>query len=162
TGAATQEGPAQEVSSSEKREEKKPDAGDNQKSWEARFRLHNTILGPTGGFHVVDARPAARGSFRTQLAFGFFSKRDYLIDGDHTKTIDATLSLSWAILDFLEVFGSIANRATSNDRSEPQLLQVLGDTLLGAKGAFPVLPWLSVGGDLSLWFLNSVGDVGVM
>ena len=55
------------------------------------------------------------------------------------------------------------NRAISNSRSRPQLLQVLGDTNLGVKGFMPKSPdsIFSFGGEMELWLLNGTGGVGL-
>ena len=125
------------------------------------LRMMSTLYGPTGGIHVPDARGGAVDSFRLQLATEFFVSSDFLVEGDQNDRIGATLSLSWTPMEYLEVFASISSYANSNNMSDPQLFQVLGDTTLGAKGAYGVLPWLTVGGDLTLALLNTVGDIGL-
>lgn len=126
------------------------------------FRMHNTLYGPTGGLRVVDAAGGATDTFRTQLAFQWFTASDFLVEGDDNDRIGATLSISWAVADFLELFGSISSYANSNTAEQPELFQVLGDTLIGGKLHHAVLPWMTVGGDLSLLLLNTVGDIGVV
>jgi len=127
-----------------------------------RMRTHNTIDGPIGGLRVVDAGSGAPGSFRLQLLAEYFTADDFLEDGDSNQRIAGTLSLSWTPLPFLELFASVRAGANSNPEENPELFQVLGDTILGAKGFYSVLPWLTVGGDFSVLFLNTVGDIGVV
>ena len=129
-----------------------------------RFQAHNTWGGPTGGIRVVDAGGGGRGTFRLQLGTNFFSATDFLNEGDTNGQVGGALSLSWTPFDFLEVFGTISSYANSNDTESPSLFQVLGDTTLGAKGFYtlPKLPWLTVGGDLTLALLNTVGDIGLV
>jgi len=124
------------------------------------MRTHNTVDGAIGGLRVVDAGSGAAGSFRLQLLAEYFTADDFLEDGDSNQRIAGTLSLSWTPLEFLEVFAAIKAGANSNPEESPQLFQVLGDTLIGVKGFAPVLPWLTLGGDFRVLFLNTVGDIG--
>ena len=58
------------------------------------------------------------------------------------------------------LYGSLANHANWNDHETPTLLQVIGDTMLGAKAFHQVTPWLTLGGDLRFVVLNAIGDIG--
>ncbi len=127
-----------------------------------RFTLHNTWSGPTGGIHVVDAGSGPSQSFRVGLLTNFFILNNWLVGGDHDQHIGGALSLSWTPLDFLEFFASVTSSANSNDRESPGLFQVLGDTLLGVKAYFEVIPGLTIGGDVSVGLLNTVGDIGLV
>jgi len=131
---------------------------------EMRFLSHNTWGGPTGGIHTVDAGSGPRGTFRVQLATDFFVASDFLNVGDSNSHVGGALSLSWTPFDFLEIFGSISSYANSNDTEIPALFQVLGDTTVGAKAFYtlPSAPWLTLGGDLTLGLLNTVGDIGLV
>ncbi|MFK7987072.1 MAG: OmpA family protein [Sandaracinaceae bacterium] len=138
---------------------------------ERRHILGNTWGGTIGGIHVADAGSGAAGAFRAQLGLDFF-----FIDGwltlpdapvgasDSHSHIGGSLSLSWNPWDFLEIYASIASWANSNEQESPALFQVLGDTLFGVKGYyhFEDAPVLTVGGDLSIGFLNTVGDIGLV
>ncbi|MBK8170817.1 MAG: OmpA family protein [Sandaracinaceae bacterium] len=135
---------------------------DEQALRDEGFRLHNTFGGPSGGIHIVDAAAPPVGTFRTQLALDFFSASSFLNTNDSNKHIGGALTLSWSPLSFLEAYASISAYANSNNTENPQLFQVLGDTVLGAKAFYGVLPWLTVGGDLSLSLLNTVGDIGLV
>jgi outer membrane protein OmpA-like peptidoglycan-associated protein len=129
-----------------------------------RFLTHNTWGGPTGGIRVVDAGSGPRGTFRLQLATEFFFASDFLNEGDTNSHIGGSLSASWTPFDFLELFANLSSSANSNDTENPPLFQVLGDTTLGAKAFYtlPKVPWLTLGGDLTLALLNTVGDIGVV
>src|SRR5690606_13910202 len=59
-------------------------------------------------------------------------------------------------------YASLASYANSNATESPALFQVLGDTLLGVKAYYEVLPFLTVGGDISVSLLNTVGDIGLV
>lgn len=135
---------------------------------ERRHLLHNTWAGPVGGIHVVDAGSAAPAAFRAQLGLDFFFVDGWLtlpeasrLPSDHSH-IGGSLSVSWNPWEFLEFYASIASWADSNPQENPALFQVLGDTLLGVKGSYRVLPWLYVGGDVGVALLNTVGDIGLV
>lgn len=115
-----------------------------------RFRMVNTFLGPTGGVHLLDAHGAPAGTFRVQLGIEFFAKDGFLFPGDGHSRVGGTFSLSWAVHDLVEVYGSLISYANSNSREFPDLLIVLGDAVLGTKVGGFVSPVLSVGGDVRL------------
>lgn len=127
-----------------------------------RFTLHNTFGGSTGGIHVVDAGSGPSQSFRIGLMTNFFLLNNWLNAGDHNEHIGGALSLSWTPFDFLELFASISSSANSNDTESPGLFQVLGDSLLGVKAYYEVVPGLTIGGDVSVALLNTVGDIGLV
>jgi len=134
-------------------------------AWRSRrFPLHNSWFGSVGGIHVVDAGSGPSESFRVQLLTDFFSANSFLTPGADHSHIGGSLSVSWSPWDFLELYGAIASYAnsTSDPAAQPQLFQVLGDSRLGVKGYYHILPFLTVGGDLSLSLLNTVGDIGLV
>ncbi|MEO0325438.1 MAG: hypothetical protein AAF447_20950, partial [Myxococcota bacterium] len=90
------------------------------------FLAHNTYLGSTGGWHVVDASSGPVGSFRLQLGFEYFRTENFLAPGDVTEHTGGSFSLSWTVWDYLEVFASLQSYANRNTTSDPQLFQVLG------------------------------------
>lgn len=137
-----------------------PPLGEDERA--RAFRSHNSWRGPTGGIHLVDGGSGLPGSFRLQLGIEGFSSSDFMDVDDDNAYMGGSLSFSWTIINHLEVFAHIANRANSNTLAEPELIQVIGDTTLGAKGYYPVLPWLIAGGDFRLVFLNPVGDIGLV
>ena len=124
------------------------------------FRAQPTYLGPIGGIHVPDAASARTDSFRLQLGLEFFDTSDFLIDGDSHNHVGGAFSVTWTPLGFLELWASLRSHADTNDRGDPQLLEVLGDTTLGAKAFYRVAPWLAIGGDLSVGVLNAVSGAG--
>ncbi len=127
-----------------------------------RFALHNTWGGSVGGIHVVDAGSGPSQTFRVSLMTDFFFQNGFLGPADDHSHIGGSLSLSWTPFDFIEIYASIASYANSNLLESPQLFQVLGDTLIGAKGYYEVVPWLTLGGDVSVALLNTVGDIGLV
>ena len=123
-------------------------------------RVQSTWLGPSGGLHVVGAEAGPVGSLRLQLGIDFFSTGDFMLAGDHDEYAGGTLALAATVTDSLELFGSFASHANWNDHESPQLLQVLGDTLIGAKLLRSFTPWLTLGGDLRIVAPDAVGDIG--
>ena len=138
------------------------EAGEAETERERLFRAQNTYLGPVGGLHVVDAASGAVGTFRVQLATDFFFTNDFIVPDDDADHIGGSLSISWTVHEMIELFASVQSYANSNDMEDPSLFQVLGDTHLGLKAFYRALPWLSVGGDLDLALLNTVGDIGLV
>ncbi|MFI5308080.1 MAG: hypothetical protein ACHQ53_12040, partial [Polyangiales bacterium] len=124
------------------------------------LRVQNTWLGPSGGLHVPDAGSGIAGTLRLQLGVDFFASSNFLLAHDKDHYSGEALSLSWTLTDFLELYGSLESHANSNDQEQPRLLQVIGDTLVGLKAFHTVLPWLTLGGDVRLGMLSSVGGIG--
>ncbi len=152
---------AEELPPADEGEDAAP-AGASEELAAQRFRSHNTYTGSVGGIHILDAGSASVGSFRVQLATDFFFTSDFLVPGDNNDHIGGALSLSWTVHELVEVYASILAFANFNDKEDPQLFQTLGDTNLGVKVFTSVLPWLTIGGDLNLKLLNTVGDIGVV
>lgn len=138
-------------------------AHEGSRAWRhRRMALQNTWGGPVGGIHIVDAGSGPAQSFRVGLMTDFFMQNGFLNPGDNHQHIGGALSLSWTPFDFLEVFGSIASYANSNDSESPSLFQVLGDSQLGVKAYYEVIPALTIGGDVTVQLLNTVGDIGLV
>ena len=151
-GAAAPQGPSSESEETESDVAVAPRAEpDDDARTARRLRLHNSYSGPVGGLRVVDARPGVAGTVRAQLLFEFFTAGDFLLPDDSHDHFGGSLSLGWTLLDWLEIFGSLVAYSNSNDQGDPRLIQVIGDLRLGAKVGFDVLPWLTVGGDLTLY-----------
>jgi OOP family OmpA-OmpF porin len=125
-------------------------------------RAQNSWFGSTGGLHLIDGSSGPVGTGRLQLGFDYFSASNLFSPGDSNQGLSGVLSLSMTPLEQLEVFAALSSHSNTNSRGNPQLLQVAGDVLLGAKGYKQLLPWLSLGADARLLFLNTVGDLGVL
>jgi outer membrane protein OmpA-like peptidoglycan-associated protein len=133
------------------------------RAWRARrFTLGSTWNGATGGLHIVDAASGPSQSFRVQLLTDFFFANGFLNADDDNSHIGGSVSLSYTPFDFLEVYASIQSYANSNNSESPALFQVLGDSIIGLKGYYDILPWLSVGADVGVYLLNTVGDIGLV
>jgi outer membrane protein OmpA-like peptidoglycan-associated protein len=125
------------------------------------FRTHNSWSGSVGGIRVVDAGSGEPGSFRVHLATEFFSSSDFLIEGGNHGHLGASLSLSWTVHEMVELYGAVFSSADSSDAAEPSLLMVLGDFMLGTKVFGQVAPAITIGGDLGLYAVNPVANVGL-
>lgn len=140
----------------------------------------NSASGSTGLLHTAYAGSGAPGTFRVSFLSDWFSTTGFLCRPDKTtaggqsmacskanvedKTshVGGFFAISATPLSFLEGYVSLRTYASSNDQGRPQLLQVLGDTTLGAKAFLP--PKLgrlfTFGGEAQLFLLNGTGGVG--
>jgi outer membrane protein OmpA-like peptidoglycan-associated protein len=126
------------------------------------FLEQNSFYGPMGGIHAVDAGGGAVGTFRLALMTDFFFINGFIVPGDHQEHIGGALSLSWTPHRLIEVYGALRSYANSNTTGDPELLQVLGDAFLGLKIFGRITPTITIGGDLTMGILNTVGGIGVV
>jgi outer membrane protein OmpA-like peptidoglycan-associated protein len=122
--------------------------------------------GETGLLHVMEAGSTDPMTIKLSLHGGFFSSSgtdgflNYLAADDYSQSqVLGKLGLAFTPLPFLEVFASYRNSSNKNSISRPGLLQTQGDMEFGAKGFYPVLPFLSVGLNLGIGFYNGIGEV---
>jgi len=154
---------------------------DYERRWrKASLNVQNSISGSTGLLHTSEAGSGAPGTFRISLLGSYFTSSGYLCNAssvcpvpgspgatspadDEVDGMGTHLALNATILPFLEGYLGFHNRAITNTRGRPQLLQVLGDTNLGVKAFMPKSPdsIFSVGGELELWLLNGTGGLGL-
>ena len=151
---------------------------------ERNYRLNalheqNSLNGSTGLMRVIQASSGAPGQFRFSMLASYFGQSGFLCNStspcptsvDHaadptleesTDRVGLQLGLSATLFSFLEASFALRNMATSNTRSRPQLLQVLGDSTFAVKGFIPVAPdqIFQAGGQAELLFLNGSGGVG--
>ncbi|MGC4086416.1 MAG: carboxypeptidase regulatory-like domain-containing protein [Polyangiaceae bacterium] len=141
------------------------------------LQLQTALNGSTGMLHLSQAGSGAPGTFRFSLTSGFYSGSGFLCNSsapcpvlgsdtattaDDVSSASAHVGISATILPFLEGYLGFHNRATSDSRGRPQLLEVLGDTNIGIKGFMPATPdqLFFFGGEAELWMLNGTGMVG--
>jgi len=139
----------------------------------------NTLDGATGLLRVVQASSGAPGTFRISIAGSYFGTSGFLcnstspcptaVDGalnasdeDGVDRVGMRLGVSATLFPFLEAAFSMRNMATSDSRSRPKLLQVLGDSTLSVKAFMPVEPddIFQFGGLAQLLLENGAGSVG--
>ena len=156
------------------------DRGDpKEKEWAERDRKLNeasTLTGGVGLLHTQHAQGGAVGQFRVAFTTEYFSAgflcsnefpcRDPrnpsgTVRTDSTDHIGGRLTLSMQVLKWLEPYMATSAFANSNPANRPQLLQVLGDSTLGAKAHGALSDVFHVGGAFELWLINGTGSVGL-
>ena len=137
------------------------------------LKLQNNLYGSTGLLRLSDAGSGVPGTFRIALLTEWFSTTGFLCTEDRPcgpgRTEDdashfgTTASLSVTPLPYLEAFASFRSYANSNSEGRPELLQVLGDSILGLKAFTPAEPdrLLRFGGEAQLMLVNGTGGVGL-
>ncbi len=131
------------------------------------------LNGAVGLLRTAFAGSGAPGTFRVGFLADMFSSSGFLCNStnpcepqaqnDSASHVGGWFSLNATPLSFLEAYAGIRTYANSSSLGTPTLLQVLGDTTLGAKVFTPnrIGNVLTVGGDFRLLLLNGAGDVGV-
>ena len=156
-----------------------PDEQREEKEWAERDRKMNeaaTLTGGVGLVHTQHAQGGAVGQFRVGFTTEYFSAgflctdsqpcRDPRNNGgfvraDSSDHIGGRLTLSMQVLKWLEPYMSTSAVANSNTSNRPSLLQVLGDSTLGAKAHGALGKIFHVGGAFELWLVNGTGSVGL-
>jgi outer membrane protein OmpA-like peptidoglycan-associated protein len=159
-------------------EESAPDPNAARTYRLSSLRETNGLAGSTGLMRVVQSGSGAPGTFRFSLYGSWFGTSGYLCGPEHrcpvvssgqTPTtedevdrVGMNLGVSATPFPFLEAGFSLRNASTSNTRSRPRLLQVLGDTTISVKGFMPYEPDMifSAGGQAELLLVNGSGAVG--
>jgi outer membrane protein OmpA-like peptidoglycan-associated protein len=153
---------------------------DSDKEWAERDRKMNegaTLTGGVGLVHLQHAQGGAPGQFRVGFTTEYFSAGFLCTDtfpcrdprntggtirSDSSDHIGGHLTLSMQMLKWLEAYAATSAYANSNAANRPSLLQVLGDSVLGAKVHGPVGgKVLHVGGAFELGLVNGTGSVGL-
>jgi outer membrane protein OmpA-like peptidoglycan-associated protein len=145
---------------------------------EARARsleVHNSISGSTGLLRILTAESGAAGTFRLHLMADWFTKSSFLCSADHqcpiapytsadsASRIGSSIGMSVTLLDYLEAFASIRSYSNSDDRSRPQVFQVIGDANLGVKAFTPnqIGDLFKFGGAADIMFRGASGGTGI-
>ena len=124
-----------------------------------------TIGGLSGGFRTVTTDIGLAHSFRIALYTQFFKSSDFLVAGDENTRFEGNLVVNYTPWEYIEIFLGAKSMANTNvrpnepNRLDQELILALGDFSFGLKGKYDVLPYLGVGANMSLTFLNSVGGV---
>ena len=180
TGGAAESGTI-ELVKNEKDEEAAPQAEQDEKKElrDRSLRRQTTAFGSTGVHRVKEAGSGAAGTFRIHLLSGSFASKNFLCDDetpcvdldsgdpvttDRARRVQWIANLSATPLPFLELFATIENAATSNDRGGPKRSLVVGDTSFGAKGFLPQRPGqvFTFGGEMDFQFLARTKGVGFL
>jgi outer membrane protein OmpA-like peptidoglycan-associated protein len=135
-----------------------------------------TLTGGVGLLHLQHAQGGAVGQFRVgftteYFSAGFLCSQSFpcvdprnsggTITSDSTDHIGGRLTLSMQVLKWLEPYLATSAFANSNAANRPALLQVLGDSTLGAKAHGSLGKIFNVGGAFELWLVNGTGSVGL-
>jgi len=150
---------------------------DTEREWAERDRKMNeasTLTGGVGLLHTQHAQGGAAGQFRVgftteYFSAGFLCSNEYPClrsDGqtfrqDSTDHIGGRLTLSAQVTKWLEPYLATSAFANSNSNNRPALLQVLGDSVLGAKAHGALGKVFHLGGAFELWLVNGTGAVGL-
>ncbi|HTQ05623.1 MAG TPA: OmpA family protein [Polyangiaceae bacterium] len=145
----------------------------------ASLHESNSLDASTGLWRVIQASSGAPGTFRMSIAGSYFSTSGFLCNSstpcptvvdnatsasneDSVDRVGMRLGVSATLFPFLEAAFSMRNMATSDSRSRPKLLQVLGDSTLAIKAFMPVEPdqIFQFGGLAQLLLENGAGSVG--
>jgi outer membrane protein OmpA-like peptidoglycan-associated protein len=153
-------------------------SGDNAE-WAERDRKMNeasTLTGGVGLVHTQHAQGGAPGQFRVgftteYMSAGFLCSTEFpcrdprnpsqQVRTDSTDHIGGRLTLSMQVLKWLEPYLATSAFANSNSNNRPSLLQVLGDSTLGAKAHGSLSRIFHAGGAAELWLINGTGSVGL-
>ena len=155
-------------------------SGGEDAEWAERDSKMNeaaTLTGGVGLVHTQHAQGGAVGQFRVGFTTEYFSAGFLCTDSfpcrdprsatggtlrtDSSDHIGGRLTLSMQVLKWLEPYMSTSAFANSNTANRPSLLQVLGDSTLGAKAHGALGKVFHVGGAFELWLVNGTGAVGL-
>jgi outer membrane protein OmpA-like peptidoglycan-associated protein len=135
-----------------------------------------TLTGGVGLLHLQHAQGGAPGQFRVgftteYFSAGFLCTNDYPcrdprtgvanVRSDSSDHIGGRLSLSIQATRWLEPYLATSAYANSNGSNRPSLLQVLGDSVLGAKAHGALSNVFHIGGAFELGLVNGTGSVGL-
>lgn len=152
---------------------------DKEREWaerESKLNESSTLTGGVGLVHTQHAQGGAVGQFRVGFTTEYFSAgflcstqfpcRDprnpnNVLRSDSADHIGGRLTLSMQVAKWLDTYLATSALANSNPANRPSLLQVLGDSTLGAKAHGAVSKVFNVGGAFELWLVNGTGSVGL-
>ncbi len=154
-------------------------AADPDKDWAQRERKLNeasTLTGGVGLLHTQHAQGRATGQFGVDFtteyfSAGFLCSREFpcrdprnpnnVLQSDSADHFGGRLRLSMQVVKWLDTYLATSALANSNPANRPSLLQVLGDSTLGAKAHGQVSNVFHLGGAFELWLVNGTGAVGL-
>ena len=144
-----------------------------------------SLGGSVGLLRMPSAEVGYPGQFRLSLHGEYFSGSNFLVQSqgqnpsasDQDTRLQGALTLGITPIDHFEIFAAIlgsSNRnrrlcstnsagtevCTSEDgRTDPELIKSFGDLIFGVKGAYPVAPGFSVGGELGIRMMSSITGI---
>lgn len=120
----------------------------------------NSVSGLTGGIHAVDAGSGPAGSFRVSLYGHYFRKDGFIAADDSYRRAGGLLSLSVTPIEHLELAATLEASLFNNRVEQPRYYERVGDTTFFVKGYASPVPWLTVGGDVSLLLRRDLDHLG--
>ncbi len=156
-----------------------PKGTDAEREWaerESKLNESSTLTGGVGLLHTQHAQGGAAGQFRVgftteYFSAGFLCSREFpcrdprnaagVLQTDSADHIGGHLTLSMQVLKWMDAYLATSAIANSNPGNRPSLLQVLGDSTLGAKAHGAVSNIFNFGGSFELWLVNGTGAVGL-
>jgi OmpA-OmpF porin, OOP family len=137
-----------EVKATTTKEDERPTAG----------RLAVSPSGETGLYRLVAAESMDPGLIRLSFGLDFFAINSFIEKDDGHASIGGTLAVSASPIDYLELWLNFRAQSNSNNLTQPNLLQSLGDWTLGIKGFYPVAKLATIGVDVQAIFLSGIGS----
>jgi outer membrane protein OmpA-like peptidoglycan-associated protein len=139
-------------------------AGGEEGGGASRLRFYSAAPGgEVGLIRVMEAHGGPAMSMRLALHTGFYTSDSFLnymeVDNYSQARIVGRLGLGFTPIEYLEAFINLNSSSNKNSASRPGLLQTQGDLEIGLKGIYPVTPYLGLGLDVAVAFLNGIGDV---
>ena len=121
-------------------------------------RLAVSPSGETGLYRLAAAESVDPGLIRLSFGLDFFKIGSFIETDDGHGMVGGQLAVSASPIDYLELWLSMRAQSNSNNFTDPQLLQSLGDWTLGIKGFYPVAKLLTLGVDVQAIFLSGIGS----
>ncbi|HEY8076766.1 MAG TPA: OmpA family protein [Labilithrix sp.] len=152
---------------------------ENWEERESKLNEASTLTGGVGLLHTQHAQGGLPGQFRVAFTTEFFSAgflctSDFTcpdpknpndptkrLSSDSTDHIGGHLTLSVQVTKWLEPYLATSAYANSDDSNRPTLLQVLGDSVIGAKAHAPLSKVFYLGGAFDILLVNGTGSVGL-
>jgi outer membrane protein OmpA-like peptidoglycan-associated protein len=153
-----------------------PDADKEWAEREQKLNEGTTLTGGIGLLHTQHAQGGAAGQFRVDFGTEWFSSsflcsREFpcrdprnannVFQSDSADHIGGRLRVSMQVAKWLDTYIATSALANSNPANRPALLQVLGDSTLGAKAHGQLSRIFHLGGAFELWLVNGTGSVGL-
>ena len=145
------------------------------------FIPQNSLAGSVGLLRMGAAEVGRLWQFRLGLHGEYFSTDKMLIEsgdfqngGDTNTRFQGALTFGLTPLQFMEIFGAVSASGNKNTRclasqttqciseagrTDPEIIKAFGDLILGTKVAYALPMGLSIGGELGVRLMSSVGGL---
>ena len=143
-----------------------------------------SLGGSVGLLHMASADVGGVSQFRLSLHGEYFTGSNFLVQDPKAKLSDRDTRLQGALtfgitpIEHLEIFGAVLGSANRNrrlcgpnpstgveecgsesNRTDPELIKSFGDLIFGVKGAYPLAPGFSGGGELGIRMMSSITGI---